>query len=98
MTNTMTGNRPDSVTVTLLTKDDCALCEHAKTTLARIAGDHPMTVEQVDMASGTGQALAEKTGILFAPGVLIDGEPFSHGRLSERRLRRELERRPTSIH
>ena len=26
----------------------------------------------------------------FPPGVLIDGEAFSYGRLSERKLRREL--------
>jgi hypothetical protein len=30
---------------------------------------------------------------MFAPGVLVDGEPFSYGRLSERKLRRELRRR-----
>ena len=34
-----------------------------------------------------------KGGLLFPPGVLIDGEPFSYGRLSERKLRRELDRR-----
>jgi hypothetical protein len=29
----------------------------------------------------------------FPPAVLIDGEPFSYGRLSERKLRRDLARR-----
>lgn len=30
--------------------------------------------------------------MLFAPGVLLDGTMFSYGRLSERRLRRHLDR------
>jgi len=45
------------------------------------------------VASPEGQALAERGGILFPPGVFLDGAPFSYGRLSERRLRRELRRR-----
>jgi hypothetical protein len=36
--------------------------------------------------------LAARAGVLFAPGVLLDGRPFGYGRLSERRLRRELGR------
>ncbi len=31
--------------------------------------------------------------MLFPPGIFLDGEPFSYGRPSERKLRRELERR-----
>lgn len=30
---------------------------------------------------------------MFPPGIFLDGEPFSYGRPSERKLRRELERR-----
>lgn len=30
---------------------------------------------------------------MFAPGLLVDGEPFSYGRVSERKLRRTLARR-----
>ena len=29
----------------------------------------------------------------FPPGIFVDGEPFSYGRLSEKKLRRELDRR-----
>lgn len=36
---------------------------------------------------------ASLMGILFAPGVLVDGAPFSYGRRSERKLRRHLARR-----
>jgi hypothetical protein len=31
--------------------------------------------------------------VLFAPGVLVDGEFFSFGRISERKLRRTLDQR-----
>ena len=44
-----------------------------------------------------GQVLAERSGVLFPPGIFLDGEPFSYGRLSERKLRRELEQRLRSM-
>lgn len=77
--------------VTLLTKGDCDLCEHAKAVLARISADLPeVVVDTVDLNSDAGRQLAERSGMAFPPAVLLDGEPFSHGRLSERRLRRAL--------
>lgn len=83
---------PDRVEVILLTQDHCKLCEHAKEVLARVGRDFPLSVEEVDLNSVRGMALAAQGGVLFAPGVFIDGEPFSYGRLSERRLRREFSR------
>lgn len=77
-------------TITLLTKADCDLCDHAKAVLGRVHADTGVTVETVDLASDRGQALAEEAGVVFPPGVLIDGEAFSYGRLSERKLRRAL--------
>jgi glutaredoxin len=76
--------------ITLLTKAGCELCDEAKAVLARIAADTPVDVETVDLAGVRGRALAERSGMAFPPGVLIDGEPFSYGRLSERKLRRAL--------
>jgi hypothetical protein len=78
--------------ITLLTQADCALCEHAKSVLARVGADHPLQVTEIDLSSEPGRALAAQAGVLFAPGVLVDGRPFGHGRLSERRLRRALGR------
>ncbi|WP_328731912.1 glutaredoxin family protein [Streptomyces caniferus] len=78
--------------VTLLTQVDCALCDHAKQVLARVGADHPLDVAEVGLQSEQGQRLALAAGVLFAPGVLLDGRPFAHGRLSERRLRKELAR------
>jgi glutaredoxin len=80
--------------ITLLTQADCALCEHAKKVLARVGEDHPLEVTEIDLASDQGHALAARAGVLFAPGVLVDGRPFGYGRISERRLRRTLASRP----
>lgn len=76
--------------VTLLTQSDCHLCDHAKDVLARVSTDFPIEVEEISLSSATGARLAVEAGIFFAPGVLLDGEPFGFGRLSERRLRRAL--------
>jgi len=84
--------------ITLLTQADCALCEHAKKVLARVGEDHPIQVTEIDVASEQGRALATGAGVLFAPGVLVDGCPFGYGRLSERRLRRSLGRLAAEPH
>jgi hypothetical protein len=79
--------------VTLLTQGDCALCGHAKQVLADVGADHPLEVEEIGLDTPEGRELALRHGVLFAPGVLLDGESFAYGRLSERRLRRTLARR-----
>lgn len=76
--------------VTLLTQDDCSLCDQAKDVLARVAVDHPITVTEIALSSAEGRSASSGAGVLFAPGVLLDGRPFSQGRLSERKLRRAL--------
>jgi len=83
--------------ITLLTQADCALCEHAKQVLARVAAEHPLSVTEIDLGSDEGRDLALSAGVMFAPGVLIDGQPFSYGRLSERRLRKTLQRQPSPL-
>ncbi|MGH3678261.1 MAG: glutaredoxin family protein [Mycobacterium sp.] len=78
------------VDITLLTQTSCGLCDVAKEILTRIGQEHPLRVTEIDLASPQGRELAAAAGLLFAPGVLLDGQPFSHGRLSERKLRRAL--------
>ena len=85
-----------AVTITLLTQEQCGLCDHAKAVLERVRDDpsSPASVHVVvvDLASAEGKRLGAAAGVLFAPGVLLDGKPFSHGRLSERKVRRALAR------
>lgn len=87
----MTG---EPTRITLLTQADCHLCDHAKEVLGRVAKDHPLQVDEVGLASEPGRSVAAEAGVLFAPGILIDGTPFSFGRLSERKLRKALSTRP----
>lgn len=79
-----------AVEVTLLVQPACSLCDHAKAVLARVGADLPLTVREVELAGAEGRAMAERGGVLFAPGIFLDGEPFGFGRLSEKRLRRAL--------
>ena len=79
--------------ITLLTQDTCTFCDQAKGVLARLAAEHPLDIEEIPLDTPQGQALAVENGVMFAPGVLVDGKSFSHGRLSEKKLRRRLEQR-----
>lgn len=79
--------------VLLLTQENCGFCAQAKEILDRLSGEYQLSVTTLDLNSPEGQAIAMRGGVLFPPGIFIDGEPFSYGRPSERKLRREIERR-----
>lgn len=77
-------------TITILTQSSCVSCEHAKDVISRVAHDHPLDVQEVSLESAEGRDLATRHGVVFAPGILLGGELFSYGRLSEKKLRRRL--------
>lgn len=77
--------------VTLLTKPVCEQCDRAKEILGRLAAEFGFTIETISLDTPDGQRLAQTAGVMFAPGILIDGRLATFGRPSERRLRRELE-------
>lgn len=79
--------------ILLLTQTDCSFCDHAKAVLARLQDEFSLEVQVRDLASPTGQRLAVELGILFAPGIVLDGELLCYGRPSERGLRKALRRR-----
>ena len=83
--------------VVLLTQSACELCDHAQEILRGLANEFDLAIRELSFDSTEGRALATQYRLLFAPGVLIDGAAFSHGRLSERKLRRELSRRSASL-
>jgi hypothetical protein len=84
------------IEVVLLTKRDCGLCDHAKEILLRVAPELRLHVREVNFETAEGSQLAFTTGSPFPPIVYLDGEPFSYGRLSERKLRKALgQRQPT---
>ena len=84
---------PDAtIDVWLLTQRDCAFCEQAKNVLGRLSHEYPLAVTEIALESVDGRALALQHGVMFAPGVFINGTLASYGRPSERRLRRILTR------
>ena len=92
---TDTGKSPlpeATIDVWLLTQHDCAFCEQAKNVLGRLSHEYPLAVTEIALESVDGRALALQHGVMFAPGVFINGTLASYGRPSERRLRRILTR------
>jgi hypothetical protein len=79
-------------TVTLLVTTGCHYCEDARGELAARAdlGDLELNVVPID--SEQGRALQATHRPSMFPLVLVDGQPFSIGRLPRRKLDRALAR------
>ena len=75
----------------LLTKEECHFCDEAKRVLARFANEGQVAFREVRLDSEEGRRLATDAGVPFPPVVFLDGEYFSYGRLSERKLRKALQ-------
>ncbi len=73
----------------LVTSHDCHLCAHGRDVLASLQ----LEARELDVESDEAQELAERgVPLAFLP-VLADGERvIAYGRLSEKRLRKELSR------
>lgn len=79
----------------LLQSEGCAFCDTADEIVQRLAAEFGADVVRMDLATVEATALAQRAGVLFPPGILLDGELICYGRPSERRLRRELKRQAT---
>ena len=73
----------------LVTASNCHLCTHARSVLAAVG----LEAREIDVGSQEASALAaEGVPLAFLP-VLVDGtRVLAYGRLSERRLRKDLGR------
>lgn len=81
----------------LLTQPECVLCDEAKGLLGRLRAEYPLDIELIDFYSARGFVLAKAGRMLSPPGIVLDGQPFSYGRLSERKLREALAARLEAI-
>jgi hypothetical protein len=93
MQNNTPSQNSAAADIVLITAPDCHFCADGKAVLARLAAHYPLTVREIAWSSSEGQALVARHGILFPPGLLIDEAYVGFGRVSERKLRRLLERR-----
>ncbi|NOY57185.1 MAG: thioredoxin family protein [Actinobacteria bacterium] len=76
--------------VTLVTSPGCHYCSHAREVLERVGADVPLDVSEIDLASPDGAAAQRRWRAPYPPLLLIDGELFGYGRISERKLRKVL--------
>lgn len=79
-----------TVDLTLVVAEDCSLCKHAKQVLESLQSDHSLRISEVALESEEGRLLGEIHPLLFPPILLRGDRVLSYGRLSERRLRKEL--------
>lgn len=79
------------IEVTLLSMQDCHMCERAKEVLAKLGREHFLSITTLDWDSKEGVDLRDKEGIPFSPAVFINGQLAGYGRVSEGRLRKKLE-------
>lgn len=79
------------ISVQLVVGEACHFCDHARKVLTRLARRYPITVSEISIRSEAGQRLVERDGILFPPGIYMDGHFHGYGRLSERALLHALE-------
>ena len=80
-------------TLVYVTIPDCAFCIDGGVLVSELAAEFGLAVVELPWESSEGKALVEQAGALFPPALFVDRRFLGYGRLSERRLRRELSRR-----
>ena len=78
------------ITLTLLTKSDCAWCNDGRKILKELSLEFPLQIEEVSLDSDHGRRLAAEHHLMFAPGLIVDQHLVAHGRMSKRALRRDF--------
>lgn len=86
---TESDRRPE---VVLMSTSGCHFCTHAHEVVQRVSGDFPIRVREIDLESVEGAAALRRWRVPFPPIVLVNGQLFGYGRISERKLRRHLQR------
>lgn len=76
----------------LLTGRDCHLCEHGKQVLAELAAEGLLEWREIEDGTEQGRALARSVPPLRPVLLDPDGRVLAYGRLSARRLRKQLTR------
>ena len=81
----------ENIDVLILVQDGCHFCRDAQRLLARLADEYPLQVRTLDIRTREGEGVALEAGLLFPPGILLQGKPLCYGRPSEGKLRRGIE-------
>lgn len=76
--------------VLILDAPGCRYCGDAKVLLASLADEFAFEIETASAHEEPGRSLALEHGVLFPPGIFVDGELVQYGRPSEGRIRAHL--------
>ena len=82
------ARRPISITIVDAT--DCHYCERAHELLTELRSRLPIEIKRIHMESPEGRNLIAGHRVPFPPLLLVDGRYFGHGRISKKKLEREL--------
>ncbi len=88
------GHDP-SIHVTFVTSEGCRFCSQAAALLEELERRYPLEIEEIALHTARGADIVRQWRVPFPPVVLIDDEYHGHGRISARKLTRDLERRLT---
>ena len=81
----------ENIDVLVLVQHGCHFCRDAELLLARLANEYPLQVRTLSIRTPEGERVALEAGLLFPPGILLQGKPLCYGRPSEGKLRRGIE-------
>lgn len=76
--------------ILLLTAPGCRYCLDAEQVLAQLATAFEFHLETLSTEDERGRLLALEHGVLFPPGIFLDGELVQYGRPSAGRVRSRL--------
>lgn len=79
-----------TVQVVYVTAPSCHYCEHGRAVLTQLGERVPLDVREVTLDSPEGRQLLATHRFAFPPAIIVDGRLIAHGRLSMRRLARQL--------
>ena len=78
-------------TIQFLTMTGCHSCAEARAVFDEALTEHPgIKVEEIDIVTDEGQALASKYSVMASPGIIIEGELFSTGGVNKDKLLAKL--------
>ncbi|KKU34858.1 MAG: Glutaredoxin 2 (Modular protein) [Candidatus Azambacteria bacterium GW2011_GWB1_46_27] len=82
------GILSDMIKIIELSTPGCVHCAEAKKILEeKIRPNFPdVEIEYIDMLTEKGMEMVQKYGIMSSPGIIINGELFASGGLSEQKL------------
>jgi thiol-disulfide isomerase/thioredoxin len=83
---------PGKLDLQLVSSSGCKPCEKVKARLERLREEFPeLTVEEIDIGSEEGTAIAVKYRLAALPGILINGRMLLVGDVPEPVLRERVE-------